>query len=53
MHGSFCALIKYIPNVLKNSFLIFQITKGSVNAVIKLAGFSTSNTVKNHWSKGL
>ena len=28
---------------------IFPITKGSVNAPMKLAGFSTSNKVKNHW----
>ena len=50
MHGSFCALIKYITYVLKKSYLIFPITKGSVNTLMKLAGFSTSNKVKNHWS---
>ena len=27
---------------------IFPITKGLVNALMKLAGFSTSNKVKNH-----
>ena len=47
MHGSFCALIKYIP-VSKKSYFIFPITKGSVNALMKLAGFSTSNKGKNH-----
>ena len=36
-------LMKYI------SYFIFPITKGSVNALMKLAGFSTSNKVKNHW----
>ena len=35
--------------VLKKSYFIFPITKGSVNALMKLAGFSTSNKVKNHW----
>ena len=32
MHGSFCALIKYIPMFLKKSYFIFPITitKGSV-----------------------
>ena len=49
MYGSFCALIKYIPIVLKKSYFIFPITKGSVNALMKLAGFSTSNKVKNLW----
>ena len=38
-----CALIKYIPVFFK-SYFIFPITKGSVNALMKLAGFSTSNT---------
>ena len=47
VHGSFCALIKYIP-VLKKSYFNCPITKGSVNALMKLAGFSTSNKVKNH-----
>ena len=36
--------------VLKKSYIFFPITKGSVNALMKLAGFSTSNTVKNHCS---
>ena len=31
--------------VLKKSYFIFPITKGSVNALMKLAGFSTSNKV--------
>ena len=48
MHGSFCALIKIYTYVLKKSYFIFPITKGSVNALMKLAGFSTSNKVKNH-----
>ena len=29
-------------------YFIFQITKGAVNALMKLAGFSTSNKVNNH-----
>ena len=48
MHGSFCALIKYIYLCFKKSYFIFQITKSSVNALMKFAGFSTSNKVKNH-----
>ena len=28
---------------------MFPIAKGSENAPMKLAGFSTSNKVKNHW----
>ena len=48
MHGSFCATIKIYTYVLKKSDFIFPITKGSVNALMKLAGFSTSNKVKNH-----
>ena len=51
MHGSFCELLKYIP-VLKKSYFIFPITKGSVNALKKLAWFSTSNKVKNHCFSG-
>ena len=35
--------------VSKKSYFIFPITKGSVNALMKLAGFSTSNKLKNHW----
>ena len=34
--------------VLNKSYLIFPIMKCSVNALMKLAGFSTSNIVKNH-----
>ena len=37
--------------VLKKSYFIFPITKGSVNVLMKLAGFSTSNKVKNHCSR--
>ena len=39
---------KIYTYVLKKSYFIFPITKGSVNALMKLAGFSTSNKVKNH-----
>ena len=39
---------KIYTYVLTKSYLIFPITKGSVNALMKLAGFSTSNKVKNH-----
>ena len=39
---------KIYTYVLKKSYFIFPITKGSVNALVKLAGFSTSNKVKNH-----
>ena len=43
---------KIYTYVLKKSyFLVFPITKGSVNALMKLAGFSTSNKVNNHWFK--
>ena len=38
---------KIYTYVLKKYF-ICPITKGSVNALMKLAGFSTSNKVKNH-----
>lgn len=38
----------YVLN-LKKSYFIFPIKKGSVNAHMKLVGFSTSNKVKNHW----
>ena len=49
-----CTIKIYRPtNVLKKSYFIFPITKGSVNALMKLAGFSTSNTVKNHCLKRL
>ena len=48
MHGSFCALIKYIPRFLKKSYFIFQITKGSVNALMKPARLSTSDKVMKH-----
>ena len=37
--------------VLKKSYFIFPITKGSVNALMKLAGFSNSNKVKNHCTR--
>ena len=39
---------KIYAYVLKKSYFIFPITKGSVNALMKLAGFSTSSKVKNH-----
>ena len=39
---------KIYTDVLKKSYFIFPITKGSVNALMKLAGFSISNKVKNH-----
>ena len=42
---------KIYTYVLKQSYLIFPITKGSVNVLMKLAGFSTSNKVRNHCSK--
>ena len=47
-----CCTNKIYTYVLKKSYFIFPITimKGSVNALMKLAGFSTSNKVKNHWS---
>lgn len=50
MHSSFCATLKHIPKfwIWKKSYFIFPIKKGSVNALIKLVGFSTSNKVKNH-----
>ena len=35
--------------VLKKSYFMFPIAKGSENAPMKLAGFCTSNKVKNHW----
>ena len=40
---------KIYTYVLKKSYFIFPFTKGSVNALMKLAGFSTSNKVRNHW----
>ena len=39
---------KIYTYVLKKSYFNFPITKGSVNALMKLAGFSTSNKVENH-----
>ena len=39
---------KIYTYVLKKSYFIFPITKGLVHALMKLAGFSTSNKVKNH-----
>ena len=39
---------KIYTYVLKKSYFIFPNTKGSVNALMKLAGFSTSNKVNNH-----
>ena len=39
---------KIYTYVLKKSYLIIPIMKGSVNALMELAGFSTSNKVKNH-----
>lgn len=42
----------YVLN-LKKSYFIFPIKKGSVNAHMKLVGFSTSNKVKNHCSSVL
>jgi len=37
--------------VLNKSYFIFPITKGSDYLLMKLAGFSTSNKVKNHCSR--
>ena len=34
-----------------DTHFIFVTTKGSINACIELVEFSTSNKVKNHWSK--
>ena len=42
---------KIFTYVLKKSYFMFPITKGSVNALMWLAGFSTSNKVKNQWSR--
>ena len=39
---------KIYTYVLKKSYFIFPI-KDTVNALMKLAGFSTSNKVKNRW----
>ena len=36
---------KIYTYVLKKSYFSFPITKGSVNALMKIAGFSTSNKV--------
>ena len=41
---------KIYTYVLKKPYFIFPITKGSVNALMKFAGFSTSNKVTNHCS---
>jgi len=41
---------KIFTYVWKKLYLVFPIPKGSANALMKLAGFSTSNKVKNHWS---
>ena len=43
---------KIYTYVLKKSYFIFPITKGSVDALMKLAGFNISNKVKNHWYRG-
>ena len=43
---------KIYTYVLKKSYFVFPITKGSVNSLMKLAGFSTSNKVMNHCSIG-
>ena len=40
---------KIYTYVLKKSYFIFPITKVSVNALMKLAGCSTSNKVQTHW----
>ena len=40
---------KIYTYVLKKSYFIFPITNGSVNALMKLAGFSTFNKVKNQF----
>jgi len=48
MYGSFCAFIKACIYVLKKSYSIFPLPKGSMNAR-KLAGFSIFNNVKKHW----
>ena len=39
--------------IIHNTHFILPITKGSINAWIKLVGFSTSNRVKNHCSSPL
>src|SRR4029434_3452161 len=44
-------IFKIYTYVLKKSYFIFPITKGSVNALMKLAGFSISNKVKNHCTR--
>ena len=44
---------KIYTYVLKKSYFMFPITKGSVNALMKLAGFNTSTKVKNHCFTGL
>ena len=48
---------KIYTYVLEKSYFIFPITKGSVtlkgsvNALMKHAGFGTSNKVKKHWNR--
>ena len=42
---------KIYTYVLKKSYFIVSLTKGSVIALMKLAGFSTSNKVENHYLK--
>ena len=42
---------KIYTYVLKKSYFIIPIMKGSVNALMKLERFSTSNKVKNHWDR--
>jgi len=47
-----CALIIFIYTyILKKSDFIFRILKGSADAPMTLAGFSTSNKVKNHCAR--
>jgi len=48
-HGSFCELNRIYACFKEMIYPL--ITKGSVNAWIKYAGFSTFNKVKNHCSK--
>ena len=60
MHGTVCALIQYIVIIVKyigfefegkKAYFSFPTMKGSMNACMELVGFSTSNKVKNHWSR--
>lgn len=50
MHGAFCAQQNDVY-VMKKSYFIFPITKGSTNVLMPLAGFSAFNKFKNHWLK--